>query len=251
MSLTRPELTEYRDDISRFMVHLSRDSRYDRGIVNGGTAENNLGRILEGKNIIALKAHCLHAQHLPPQHLDKFQVTCFTETPLSQLGQLAQEIQGRSINLEPYGIAFKRTFIVGRGAQPVTYINSYGSDKTVRKAYDDLYEAAAGYDFDCDWWKMLPFVSAMHANYDFSWEREWRIQGSVRFTFDDIAFVILPDGCGQSIRSLLAQQGVLAISLWWPPERIAEESAKQLRASKKGPIQAPKSPAFLRKIVSR
>ena len=126
----RPDVTHHREDISRFMVHLTRDDR-QTDQEQGASAEENFLNILNSKTIVALRAHCLHAGSVPEPHREKFSVCCFTECPLSQIEHMIGDLPGRRIQLEPFGLVFKREFLMEKPAQPVIYVNIYIDDKGV------------------------------------------------------------------------------------------------------------------------
>ncbi len=70
-----------RDDLSRYLVHLTRD--YD-----GELAQQNLVNILKEKIIEARNSHCLVMHKLEQLEFskllkNKFRTVCFTETPLT------------------------------------------------------------------------------------------------------------------------------------------------------------------------
>lgn len=43
-------------------------------------------------------------------------------------------------------------------------------------------------------WKLTPFIDDVSPAYDFTWEREWRVPGGVRFDLSDVQFLVLPRG---------------------------------------------------------
>ena len=132
-----------RDDLSRYMVHLTRD---DRNTYPGGqSAEKNFAAILDDLEIQACGAHCLHSRQvkaLGDEVEDLFNVACFTETPLRELKKLLN-VGWRKIYLEPYGFVFDRDFLLRNGAQHVTYINNYAGNDERRYAYDQIFKIAA------------------------------------------------------------------------------------------------------------
>jgi len=93
------ELHRNREDLSRFLVHLTRDY--------GGTpARSNLINILKVKKIYARNAHCLVMHKIKKMGFSnllksKFNTVCFTETPLTQIKQITREIEGRKVHLNP------------------------------------------------------------------------------------------------------------------------------------------------------
>jgi hypothetical protein len=52
-------------------------------------------------------------------------------------------------------------------------------------------------DFQDDLWQLAPFIDPTGAGYRFDWEREWRVPDGLRFTLQDVAFVLTPDAGGQ------------------------------------------------------
>src|SRR5262245_3160827 len=102
-----------REDLSRFLVHLTRDSRAQYK-VTGKTALDNFESILDEGMIRAKGIHCLHGKEvkkLDQKIQSKFRVACFTETPLDQIDHLIG-IPGRTINLEAFGFVFEKSFLV-------------------------------------------------------------------------------------------------------------------------------------------
>ena len=122
---------EGRNDLSRFVVHLTRDDSRD-GPDHGQTERENFDGIMEGRTILALRPHCLHMDQIPEKHRDKFSVCCFMEVPLPELHLVTRPIQGRRNQYSDYGLVFSRDFLVSKGAQPAIYVNSYGGDSELR-----------------------------------------------------------------------------------------------------------------------
>lgn len=75
-----------------------------------------------------------------------------------------------------YGICFFHDFLATAGAQPVVYINDLDDDN--RQAL--LVNAPH-------------LLEVFSAKYDMRWEREWRVFHQMKFSYSDIAFVIVPD----------------------------------------------------------
>jgi hypothetical protein len=233
MALDHSTVTEMREDVSRFVVHLTRD---DRGDFPGGQkARDNFLSILDAKEIRAYLPHCVHRQKilkLSDGRQENFKVACFTEVPLSQIRYLVGTIPGRQIELSSYGFVFNKKFLIEKGAQPALYINSYGPNTHLREAVDLVYDLAVKKKFSGRIWRLLPFVSAMHEKYDFTWEREWRVLGSLVFKLTDLVCVILPPVGNEDIRERLAKSGIAAISPKWTYERIVAELALQQRRTR-------------------
>lgn len=222
-----------RDDISRFMVHLTRDDVREWPVGEGGDASRNFQKIMEEKTIRAIKPHCLHGDRvrkLPSKLRRKFRVTCFTETPLNQIKHLI-DVTGRQIDLEAYGFVFERDFLYQLDAQPAIYINDYSDSNAQRRAFDSIYEVSAKKEFTGRMWRTLPFVNIMHNGNDFVWEREWRVVGDVPFTLGDLVCVILPEYETQ-LRREMAAKGIAAIDPDWDHEQVVAELASQQRRTK-------------------
>lgn len=225
-------VTEGREDFSRFVIHLTRDDRktFPEG---GATARKNFLTMLRERRIGAFQPHCLHHKQVAglsnKQVREAFNVACFTEVPITQIRLMVGEIPKRNIELQPYGLVFTRDFLVKKGAQPAIYINSYGQNKYAREAVDAIFDAAQKNNFRGRGWRILPFVNAMHEKYDFTWEREWRVRGDVSFALSDLVCAILPPDSDDDVRDVLARSGIAAISPTWTYERIVEELASQQR----------------------
>ena len=93
-----------RDDLSKFLIHLSRD-------YNDFSADENLVNILNEKIIEARNAHCLFMHKLNQMKFtnklkNKFNTVCLTEAPLTQIQKLTLIYPNRRIKLKPYGLIF-------------------------------------------------------------------------------------------------------------------------------------------------
>lgn len=226
------------------MVHLTRDDR--DSFPGGNEARSNFLSILDCGEIRAYKAHCLHRPRIPEAHEDKFLVSCFTDTPLDQIKHLIGPIPGRAIALESFGFAFRRDFLIEKNAQQVSYVSSYGEDKSRRAGYDSIFESALATKFTGSKWRILPFVSAMHERYDFGWEREWRILGALAFEARDIACAIVPENVDLEIKKKLAASAIPMFSPEWSLERMVEEAGNQQRRVKR--LAAPKPKLLLKRL---
>jgi hypothetical protein len=224
-----------REDVSRFMVHLTRDDR-DDDYSYGASARANLRSILSEQRIRALSPHCTFNRKLaklPDKIARRFNTSCFTETPLNQLHLLVREIPGRRIKLSSYGICFRKDFIVSKGGQPALYINEYDDNNWLRECVDTLYDDSVTPKMLVKpLWRILPFVNSMHKGYDFSWEREWRIRGDLKFSSRDIVCLILPADREEPLKERMAENGIAVISPGWTYEQIVAELANQQRTTR-------------------
>ena len=240
MSTAKERAIEGRTDLSRFVVHLTRDDTNDFGD-DGASAAENFRAIVKDQTIYSFQPHCLYSDQIPEKYENKFCVCCFTEIPLTELHLLTRHIKGRRIQLSEYGIVFSREFLISKGAQPAIYINSYHENMWLREAADRIWEIAKRNDFrDRKLWRIVPFLNAMHERYDFTWEREWRIWGDLSFAPEDIVCVTLPEQGEEMLRREFLGLGVPVISPGWNTERIVSEFSNQARQAKREWISAKK-----------
>ena len=231
MSHAKARAIEGRTDLSRFVIHLTRDDKND--FTDGGTASENFGAIIRNRKVLAIRPHCLHADGIPERHTKRFSVCCFTEAPLSEIHLLTRPIPGRKIRLKAYGIVFTREFLISEGAQPALYVNSYGGNTWLREAADKIFDVAQKGNFTTGkLQRLIPFLSAMHERYDFSWEREWRLKNDLRFKPADVVCVILPERGEDEWKSSFLDGGVPVISPGWSSERVVSELSKQARMAR-------------------
>jgi len=164
-------------DMSNFVVHFTKN--YD----NNDAYYNMLGilgsGVIKARNPFGLgreKAPDLTSQH----------VVCFSEIPLHQLSRLSKK---RS----PYGIVFKKPFVIHRHGNPILYAYK---DQPLTNAVKKLMALAAD-DPDHPIWTITPFVDAPgtygNSTYFFEWEREWRKVGNFEFPTDEVEFLIIPE----------------------------------------------------------
>ncbi len=193
-----------RDDLSRFLVHLTRD--YD-----GTLARNNLISILKDKTIEARNSHCLVMHKLKQLGFskllkEKFRTTCFTETPLTQLNQLTQDTEDRNIKLQPYGIVFWKEELFDEGASPAIYINAKGTSisQFLLNEFDSIFkntrtfkglreQEKVHYTSIIHYYSLINVVKDKH---DFLWEREWRHHGNFNFEYNEIVAIIAKNPSG-------------------------------------------------------
>lgn len=187
-----------REDLSRFLVHLTRDDGDKR-------AKANLISILSDRTIFACNAHCLVSAKLTNMSFFRnlrasFNTVCFTETPLTQIKQIARRIRGRKTQLKPYGLVFSKDKLFDEGASPAIYINAKGTpisdfllDEFHRiftdiRTLNDLKEAEAeNHKNIVHYFSLINVVKEEH---DFMWEREWRHHGDFTFEYVDVIAII-------------------------------------------------------------
>jgi hypothetical protein len=229
-----------REDISRFLVHLTRD-------YNDVVARKNLISILKDKTIYAMNAHCLVMHKLQQMHFSKilqkeFHTVCFTETPLPQIKQLTKEIEGRRIKLSSYGLVFWKDELFEKGASPAIYINAKGTSvssflidefENIFKqvtTFKGLKEKETHYKDIVHYYSLINVVKDEH---DFMWEREWRHHGDFKFIYRNVAAIIAPNperfkelckaNCTDQLKKYLDR--IPFISPEWTYEELIEELA--------------------------
>ncbi len=174
------EFLDKKRDFSPLLVHLTRAN-------NGLTAKDVITRILDQKKLIAYNHYCLFSPSLKNSNdaslQNKFNVVCFTETPIDQIDILLSRVKGRNIKLEPYGLVFKKGYIKKSVGNPVFYVT-----KKIAKPLWKLYEYYRT-DEVC---KLLALVNLYDEKMDFHWEREWRIVGNLEFDFNKIYCGLCP-----------------------------------------------------------
>lgn len=225
MVRTIGEVLNRRSDLSTFVVHLTRASK-------GKSALEHLVSMLSDHVIEARSAQGWardRAKELGARAEASQRVVCFSEAPLEHIYSLAAEIQGRSVKLEPYGLAFTKMAVRRRGANPVWYVDmSPGHTwadgipgalasllEVVAKRGDEGFGKHPGA-------RLFPFMEWMGSwsetsQKEFWWEREWRYRGAFTFTDQELAFVVAPEADHAAVGAVTSRR-VLDPS--WSLERM-------------------------------
>ncbi len=194
-------LLHRRTDLSTFVVHFTRDGQY-------GRARDNLISILANRKIEARTAYGM-ARHLAgmagtidsPQ-----QVVCFSETPLEHAWMMCADIDGRSVSMSSYGVAFTKTFARRRGANPVWYIDQTPGHDWLTQPIDKLIakiENGSATAEELGILDIAPFMEQMGGVKEFWWEREWRHVGDMSFGVDDVVVIFAPESQHDYMRRVL------------------------------------------------
>lgn len=230
-----------REDLSRFLVHLTRD-------YEGKSAKDNLLNILKDRKIFARNAHCLVKYKLDQMKFSKvlkkkFNTVCFTETPLTQINQLTANIEGRQIKLKPFGLIFWKEDLFGKGASPAVYINAKGTpiSRFLLDEFDSIFDGITTLKelkkVEADHYKSIvhyySLINVVNDKHDFLWEREWRHHGNFSFDYYDLVAIIAEDPtsfekeCKQSLDDdqLEDVDKIPIISPDWTYEEVIEELA--------------------------
>lgn len=191
----------FRQDISPFLVHLTKKTIYAEKIKN---PKDNLINILRNKSLDpgdclldAKNGHSDHRQLDKEKRLDLFNAICFTETPINEIHCLL-DISNRMTDLTEYGIVFVKDKLKLKNVSPVLYINNWDGDN------DDIFYELCKIEDKNVAKKLLPLIAVigkkvkqqgydtrLDGEVDFIWEREWRrprIYGKLNFLEKD-AFV--------------------------------------------------------------
>lgn len=187
MTLSIHDVLNRRSDLSTFLVHLTRDR------VEGVSAAANLEAIIRERRLLALTPMGWAKREDDPLFADQQsqRVVCFSETPLEHIYSLFADISGRSVKLQPYGLALTKIVARRLGVQPVWYVDmttNGGREWQEARALDRLRDEAveAGEFHSSALAKILPFFEHMgtwpNSRKEFWWEREWRCRGDVDLT---------------------------------------------------------------------
>ncbi len=195
-----------RNDISPFLAHLTKATdrshsanRNLRSIMKSMTLKYGPGPISDGS--YGVEYYDFDAK----KRLEYFSAVSFTEAPLTEIHNLLR-IEGRKIELEPYGLVFLKERLKKKGVGPVFYINNVrgNKDKAVRALCSliDTHERQA--------LEIIPFISFfgkfLNPVYgggtgarkkDFMWEREWRYTSRkflFKFERKDVFIGLCPEG---------------------------------------------------------
>jgi hypothetical protein len=213
-AITRQELLEKRGDLSPFLIHLTRsgDLKLDKDIhslnmdaVVQIDARSSLEAIIKSKRIEAKSAFGYFNYKVPFKRSDGrilnaasyvrrdwLRSVCFTETPVDHVYLQMQQVHGRQLHFESYGLAFRETVVRGANGNPVLYIQT--TNQNMRAAMDALVQNPLAPNFR----PMMPLIEGFGPPWfprpfgpieiDFRWEREWRVIGDFSFTLSDVAF---------------------------------------------------------------
>jgi hypothetical protein len=194
------ELLARRSDLSTFLVHLTRN-------FEGIPARDRLLNIIKERRLKAVTAYGHGLKEfdkigdpaLRNAVRDTQRVVCFTETPLEHIKLLLDDIDGRQVKFEPYGVAITKRVARRFGVNPVWYldITPSGHDWLTEPLNTLIKEQiAAGTLLASPLLKLTPYIEQMGTREktpaltmgskvmvparegyrkEFWWEREWRV----------------------------------------------------------------------------
>lgn len=226
MSPNIREVLHRRTDLSTFVVHLTRDK-------DGRTARQVLDSIINERILRAGRPMGWADEQDDPMDEQKQtqRVVCFTETPLEHIYSHVADIEGRSIDFAPYGLALTKLAARKMGINPVWYVDmTPGQQKSwaLRNAIERLRdEAVAAGDFhQKPIAQLTPFIEQMgtwptrDSQKEFWWEREWRHVGELGLSSGSMIWLCPEDEMG----SLTVGEPV--IDPRWGLEQIIAHLAK-------------------------
>jgi hypothetical protein len=209
-----------RDDISKFLVHLTRDTS------DGWSAAKNLQTILKEGKLTAFNHHCLFSPAL--EELDEslqeiFETVCFTETPLDKICHMLG-IDGRQVELKPYGLVFLKSTIIENGGNPCFYTNG-DFNSSLEKYLWQLFRQSVKRNFHNGFNQVGGLINTFKEKHDFSWEREWRVFKQLEFEPIDIFAIIAPDTEFEVPKNY---ENIPVINPYWDYEEIVYQLSIQL-----------------------
>lgn len=193
-----------RTDLSTFVVHLTR-RRNESYSGQDALVDIARSRRLEARTPLGW-AKAIDDPNDASRQSQR--VVCFSETPLEHINLMIGHIDGRSIEMEPYGVALPKLKARKLGINPVWYIDmtpEAGSNRewlsnSLDKMKKELVAAdAAGISpfHKTIGAKLFPFMEQMgtwsSSSKEFWWEREWRHVGDVPIPTTSVIW-LCPEG---------------------------------------------------------
>lgn len=199
-----------RNDLSTFVVHLTRD-------YNGVAAQDNLRQIIQQRRLLARTAMGWATNQDNPNdsQAQTQRVVSFSETPLEHIYSLVADIANRSVNLRPYGLALTKVTARRLGINPAWYVDmTPGRTWEAAAALDALRDAAVGRGnfHEEPIARVLPFFEPMgtwpsrQSQREFWWEREWRHVGDMQVNLADAALWLSPEEELDALRNFIRQE---------------------------------------------
>lgn len=187
MSVQIDKVLPRRSDLGTFLVHLTRSTEKS-------AAKDVLKSIIQDRKLIAKSpfGQAYEAMRKANWNTQEQNCVCFTEAPLEHIPWLLENIEGRSVKMEPYGIAITKRQGRIRDANPIWYVDQTKGHDWLTKPINRMIDAAIRYDRPKHAVLMLtPFFEQFGDYKDFHWEREWRKVGD--FELPNLYLVIAPE----------------------------------------------------------
>jgi hypothetical protein len=199
------ELLHRRHDLSTFVVHLTRN--FGEADARANLLDILIGMVIEARTPMGVGSAYFTTD---PAFAATQRTVCFTETPLEQIWMMCEDIEGRTVQLQPYGLVFTKTWARRKGANPVMYVDITPGHSWLTGPINAMLAAADdghALDQDGDAWtqvdlagspiaRLTPFFEPMgrpaNVRREWWWEREWRRAGHVGFHWHDVVAVLVP-----------------------------------------------------------
>lgn len=174
------------DDMSNYLVHFTKAG-------DGKSDYDTMMSIYYSCVLKPKQRFGIGKQKAPAQ--TQQEAVCFSEIPAGQWQRLLER-RGTK-----YGLAFTKEFILSRGGGPIWYA---WKDTPHWQTLQDMMSSAAG-DAAAPIWRLTAMIDAPGKygprEYAFDWEREWRHLGPMKFTPEDVAFLLIPENLHTAARS--------------------------------------------------
>jgi hypothetical protein len=192
-----------RTDLSTFVVHLTRRRDAQYGPQDALVDIARSGR-LEARTPLGWAKAQDDANDAARQSQ---RVVCFSETPLEHIYLMCGPINGRTVAMEPYGVALTKLKARKLGINPVWYVDmtpgrNWTVANTLDRLRDDITNPALGRDFhEAALAKLFPFMEQMgrwqNSLKEFWWEREWRHVGNLQIPGTGVIWLCPENEIGQ------------------------------------------------------
>jgi hypothetical protein len=162
-------------------------------------------------------------------------VVCFSETPLEHVNLMCGNIEGRTVAMEPYGVALTKFKARKLGINPVWYIDmTPGRDWKLSPildgARDALVEQARADNENFHTYSLaalFPFMEQMgtwpDGRKEFWWEREWRHVGDLALPHTAMIWL-----CPEADRAAISARAGYELTPWLDPTWGLEEIIARL-----------------------
>lgn len=210
--MPNPSLNHSRDrsDLSQFLIHLTKNGNFQAFFPSptGGylyrqtmvNAKSSLDQMLLNQKIEARSPFgyfklkiSFPRQNRGPVNPDWIKSVCFSEAPLQELKNFYAAVTSKRNAYQKYGIAFWADNLIGKGANPIFYVDSRKSsflnalDQMLGPQIQHFIPVFHLYE------TFGPLVLGGRGYSDFRWEREWRKRGDLNFQNSDVAFGLCPE----------------------------------------------------------
>ncbi|WP_165969328.1 abortive infection system antitoxin AbiGi family protein [Actinomadura sp. KC06] len=197
--------------MSEYLVHLTNQAAFQRILTDG--------------ELRASRKPFGAARHVRDVEIAQ-QSVCLSEIPLDYLSRLVDR-RGQ------FGVGYAKRAVAMAGGAPVWYLRK---DSPVADEFKRLVENARGDDGsptsqNDPVWNLTPYIDFpgpyWDTEYEFEWEREWRIEG-LKVNTDEVRFLFAPERHHHETARLWSGGPTPAmIDTTWPMDRIQDVLAKR------------------------